>query len=156
MAKTIMLSLVEANALLVHRMCELVPGMGWVYDGRPLLQFILHDIFNGSPTFQQVSATDILEHDGLTLEQGQSLYHEISNTVIDIVSGYMPHLTDTNHGYSYKVRDNFDLEITIPDYSLVEPNDPVHNYELDVRAEIREAIDNGGYVSEALRRFAGC
>ena len=157
MPKTILLNLSEADALTVHRMCQLCPGMGWVYDSRPLLQFILQDVFNGRQDFHKVTAMDILESGGLTLEQAGGLYHEISNTVLDIVTGYMPHLDGATHGYTYKIGANFDLEITIPEFSLVSPQETRQAiFQMDVVEEIKEALADGDFVPEALRRFAGC
>lgn len=156
MSKTIMLTLVEANALLVNRMGELIPELAEIYDGVPYFETVLEDVFLGRPLNQDLMATDILMLEGLTEEQARNMSHEVSNTVVDLVTAYMPHLHGTNHGYHFKVHDNFDLEITLPAYTTNVPEDRHQNFQMEIVEEIREAVDGGGFVPETLRRLAGC
>ena len=136
-SKTIMLTLAEPNALLVSLMDEVVPYAG-LYDGLPYLETVLEDVFLGRPLNHDLMPLDILMLEGMTPDEAQRIHHQVSLSVVDSVTGFMPWLSNANHGYHFKVHNNFDLEITIPAYSVAAPG-PTQDALFEIIEEVREA-----------------
>lgn len=154
MAKTILLTLASPAAMLINKIGQIIPAYEDSYDAVPYLETVLEEVFLGKPVNQDLSGTDILAMD-VDQETAKSINHVVSMAVVDAVTGFMPWLKDANHGYHFKVHDNFDVEITVPDYSMNHCQ-PAPDPTFDLIEEIREAVAGGGYVSERMRRFAGC
>lgn len=154
MAKTILLTLASPAAMLVDMIGQIVPAYEDTYDAIPYLETVLEEVFLGKPINQDLSGTDILAMD-VDSASAKQINHVVSMAIVDAVTGFMPWLNDANHGYHFKVHDNYDVEITVPEYSMnhaTPPPDPT----FDLVEEIRDAVAGGGYVSERFRRFAGC
>jgi hypothetical protein len=156
MSKTILLSLTEANALLVHRMGQAVPELAEIYDSIPFMVAVLEDVFLGRPLNPDLTAGDILKLEGLDDQQAGEMMHEVANTITDIVSHQMPHLDGSYSGYHFKVHKNFDLEITIPTRSLVRPEDTAETFSMEIVEAIQDDVASGHFVPEHVRRYAGC
>lgn len=156
MSKTIILSLSEANALLVHRMGQAVPELAEIYDSIPFMATVLEDVFLGHPLNPDLPAVEILKLEGLDDQQAGAMMHEVANTITDIVSHFMPHLDGSYSGYHFKVHDNFDLEITIPARSLVRPDDVRETFSMEIVESIQDDVASGHFIPEQVRRYAGC
>ena len=155
MPKTVMMSLKQPAAILVYRVGELVPALADIYDYRPYLQSILQEIFQGYTSTCTIDPVQLLELDLPDRESALAVSAEVSKTVFDIVSGYLPMLlTDGNIGFTYMIVNGTDLEVTIPDRFLLEPAQTVAAF--DFVENIKESVDNGDYVPPNLRRLIGC
>lgn len=156
MPAIIYVPLQEAKGLLENRLSPFIlhPDL---YDAVPFMESILEDIFLGRPLNPDLDAIGILMMEGINHYNASAVYHEVCNTVMDLVTAYIPHLDGNATQCHFKVHDNMDLEITVPDRALVEPDVPaVEQFKVHVREEVQDGIDNGDYIPESVRRFAGC
>lgn len=156
MPALIFVPLQEANGLLQNRLSMhlLHPDL---YDSVPFFESILEDIFLGRPLNPDLTAIDILKMEEINEFNASAIYHEVCNTVMDLVTAYIPHLDGNATHCHFKVHDNMDLEITVPDTCLVSPEVPaVEQFAIHVREEVQEGIENGDFIPESVRRFVGC
>ena len=156
MPAIIYVPLQEASGLLQNRLGVHMPNPD-TYDAVPFMESILEDVFLGRTLNPDLSAVDILMMENITRYDAAAIYHEVTNTVMDLVTNFIPHLDGNATQCHFKVHDNMDLEITVPDRALVEPEVPVvDQFKVHVREEVQDSMDNGDYVPESVRRFVGC
>lgn len=156
MPALIFVPLQEANGLLQTRLSAFHPALD-AYDSVPFLESVLEDVFLGRTLNPDLSATDILMMEGLNRHEASAIYHEVTNTVMDLVTGFIPHLDGNATNCHFKVQDNMDLEITVPDTCLVTPEvTVVEQFKMHIREDVGDSIENGDYIPESVRRFAGC